>query len=150
MKASGILARCASVLAAASLAACASDQSVTSEPNAAAAELGGVGTPTNFHLTNCVSSIVGGKTYWTATMAWTRGIPSDSTQIFEGTTSSFASAAKIATVRAMQTSFNRTRLQSSVQFWYWVRHKVNGAGTGAHTALQENPISYTGVDCGGV
>lgn len=83
-------------------------------------------------------------------MAWTRGLPSDSTQIFEGPTSDFASAWKIATVRAIQTSFNRTRLQSSTQYWYWVRHKVNGIGTGTRTALQDNPISYTGLGCGGV
>jgi hypothetical protein len=150
MKASGILAGCASVLMAASFAACSSDPSVTSEPNSAVAEVEGVGTPTNFRLTNCVSSVVGGKTYWTATMAWTRGLPSDSTQIFEGTTSDFASAAKIATVRAIQTSFNRTRLQSSVQFWYWVRHKVNGVGTGTRTALQDNPMSYTALGCGAI
>ncbi len=148
MKASGMLARWASVLMAASLAGCASDQSSTFEPNSAVAAVGGVGTPTNFHVTDCVSSVVGGKTYWTATMVWTRGLPSDSTQVFEGTTSSFPSAAKIATVRAIVTSFNRTRLQGSTQFWYWVRHKVNGSGTGTHTALQENPISYTALGCG--
>ena len=80
-------------------------------------------------------------------MVWTRGLPSDSTQIFEGTSSAFGSATKISTVRAVVTSFNKTRLQGATQFWYWVRHKVNGSGTGANAALQENPIAYTAIGC---
>lgn len=121
--------------------------SYTSVVQFTTAVLSDVATPTG--LTGAVTStyVYGGKTYAVATIQWatTEHASGAVTDLFEGTTSSFATASLLNTVAVsvVETTTERLVESPAVTRYYWVRHRLVDGTLG--TAAGPVSITFSGL-----
>jgi hypothetical protein len=105
----------------------------------------GLCPPLNFHVEECVTSMSGGKTYRTYTVAWERGvISSGSWEIGKAETNNPGSAVIVKSGSAFKTG---TALgpylgsnTPSYTLYHWIRHKNTNGQTSDWVALVDNPL----------
>lgn len=100
--------------------------------------------PTEFAVQSNTTEVYGGKVYGNLSLTWVNVEVSTGTviEVWEGTTSTFASATQVDTIPLPGRSWARTKLSSSTPYWYWVRARTAAGALSPETPLDENPINY--------
>lgn len=103
-----------------------------------------VGAPSAFVYEGLGSSRASGKTYWTARLTWTPGefAAGAVTEVYEGTTASFAAASKLDEVGVATVEKSITALEGAGPRYYWIRHRLVDGSVSAAVALAGHPITY--------
>lgn len=90
------------------------------------------------------STVIGGRTYWTAVFAWSgqAGNAGATVRLLQGRIPSAGAASVVATLGLGSTGTSQQQLESTVNEYYWVQTANSDGSTDTPRALTGSPIQY--------
>ena len=80
----------------------------------------------------------------TVTFSWTRAEFSvgSTTELFENTINDFSTSTRVWAGPSKIVSAQITKTVNSTNYWYWVRHVLQGGTTGTQVLVTSPPVQY--------